>query len=123
MNLQEFIDRLQKCVPVGAVLNNPSSGTSEVYAHTDKICYLRGSSSISVSYSDLFDAYQQFNGGNVSTSELKQYNPSVFDSNARPSGHSCNCTFLFLILKEMRVVNEIQGNGVKGDPYYVDIHN
>lgn len=111
-------------MPVGTVLANPSRGTSEVSAYTEhKINYIRGSSTIHVSYSDLFYAYQHFNGGKVSASELKEYNPSVFDSNARPAGHSCNCTSLFLILKELGVVDEIHGNGVRGDPYYVDIHN
>jgi hypothetical protein len=45
----------------------------------------------------------------------------IFDSNARPAGHSCNCTFLFLVLKEIGLCGEIKGAGKAGNPFYVDI--
>jgi type IV secretory pathway TraG/TraD family ATPase VirD4 len=69
----------------------------------------------------LFDAYALYRGRRVSTTELRAFRPVVFDSAARPAGHSCNCTIFFLLLERMGVVEGIQGKGVCGNPFYVDI--
>lgn len=37
------------------------------------------------------------------------------------SGHSCNRTFLFMILKETKLVNKIEGKGLRGAQFYVSI--
>jgi hypothetical protein len=67
----------------------------------------------------MFDAYARFKGGQMSSSDLKKIKPAVFDSQARPAGHSCNCTFLFMVLKEIGLITRIQGNGVSGNPFFV----
>jgi hypothetical protein len=36
-------------------------------------------------------------------------------------GHSCNCTMLFILLKAIGAVDRIQGEGVRGDPFWVTI--
>ena len=122
MNLELFASRIRSAVSVGTVFENPGGGTSTVLKITDTvITYRRGKSTISVSLEDLFTAYASFQGQQVSSSELKAFTPSVFDSQARPAGHSCNATFLFLILRRIGVAGDLGGNGIKGDPYFVHI--
>ena len=58
-------------------------------------------------------------GEGLAPSDLVIFKPTVFDS--KQSGHSCNCTFLFQILKEMGIVDEIEGEGKRGNPFYVII--
>lgn len=122
MDFQTFKAKVQTEVPVGKVFDNPGGGTSEVLSVSEHaITYRRGNSSISVSLQDLFDPYQVALGRRLSSRDLRLYAPSVFDSQARPAGHSCNATFLFLVLQHLGVVKEIKGGGVKGDSYFVDI--
>ena len=122
MNIEQFRDKLSSALPVGKELDNPGGGISTIKpVANDKLRYQRGASTITVRLTDLFVAYSKFTGQSVSCSDLKIFQPSVFDSNARPSGHSCNCTIFFLALKEMGVIKKIQGAGVRGDPYYTNI--
>ncbi len=118
MKLDQFKEQIKKTTPVGTMLENPGGGTSEITQYSDhNIYYIRGSSTISVSFDNLFYAYSHFKGQRVSSSELRAYAPAVFDSAARPAGHSCNCTFLLLILGRMNLADEIEGSGVRGDPF------
>jgi hypothetical protein len=51
---------------------------------------------------------------------LKKFRPTVFDSSQ--NGHSCNCTFLFIIFSKLNLLEgNIEGRGVRGDPFYVEI--
>lgn len=118
MNLKEFAGRLREAVPIGTVIDNPGSGTSAIKAFTDEqISYVRGTSTISVKLVSLHSAYESFRGKRVSSTELKKFAPAVFDSMARPAGHSCNCTFLFNILERAGLAGKLTGSGVRGDPY------
>jgi len=118
MTPEQFRKQVEQTSPVGTVLKNPGEGTSEITQYSDhNIYYIRGSSTISVSFDDLLSAYSHFRGQRVSSSELRAYAPSVFDSAARPAGHSCNCTFLMLILGRMNLADDIEGAGVRGDPF------
>ncbi len=122
MTLEEFAASLKEAIPLGSVLENPGGGTSTITNYTQAfITYRRGKSSISVSYEKLFHAYLAHKGRKVSASDLKQFAPSVFDSTARPAGHSCNATLLFLMLNRLGLSSEIGGSGVRGDPYFVSI--
>jgi hypothetical protein len=122
MTLVEFVNALKASVPAGSVLDNPGGGTSKIVEYSQSfVTYRRGKSNIRVSYKSLFKAYAAFRGRQVSSSELKLFAPSVFDSAARPAGHSCNATFLFLLLGEIGMASGISGRGVKGDPYFVAI--
>ena len=76
---------------------------------------------MSVKFSDLYEAYAHFFGKNMTTTDLRGFKPSVFDSSARPAGHSCNCTFLFLLLFGMKLCGEIEGSGKSGKPFYVKL--
>lgn len=124
MTLNEFIAAVKTAFPVGTVIDNPGSGTSKIvgYSGTD-IFYVRGSSRIAVTFTDLHETYSAFRGKHVSSSDLRSFRPSVFDLAARPAGHSCNCTFLFCILKELNLSGPISGSGVRGDPYAVVVHS
>jgi hypothetical protein len=106
---------------VGDMFNNPGGGTSIIISlNQNNICYRRKNSKITVSLLELYNAYQAFKGMRCSSTDLKAYNPGVFDS--KFGGHSCNCTFLFMILERMKLSSAIQGRGVSGDPFYVDIY-
>ena len=120
MNRELFISQIRSEVPVGSVFENPGGGISAVLSVTGThIAYRRGKSKISISFDDLFTAYTSFHGQLVCTSDLRVFAPSVFDSCARPSGHSCNATFLFSLLQRIRLAGAIIGSGVKGNPFSV----
>jgi len=120
MNIDQFKHKIKLAIQVGTIFDNPGKGTSTVTALSDRrVSYLRGRSVIHFSFQDIFDVFEYFNGGKVTSNDLKSYRPIVFDSKA--NGHSCNCTFLFMLFGKMEIASEIGGQGVKGKPYFVDI--
>lgn len=122
MNLEQFKREIKTRIQVGTILGNPGKGTSVISSLSDtEISYIRGISIIYVSFQDLFDVLKHFSGNRVTSTDLKSYKPSVFDSKARRPGHSCNCTFLFMVLKRLGISSKIGGRGIKGDPYFVEI--
>jgi len=120
MLYNEFCRRVTTALPVGTELPNPGGGTSTIVSYTARnVTYRRGQSNISVALEDLYRAYQTFRGTTLTSPQLKSYQPRVFDSTQ--SGHSCNCTFLFLILQAIGVVDRITGLGQRGHPFQVVI--
>jgi len=122
VNLEQFSSSVQKTLPVGTVIDNPGGSISTIVGYTNsKISYVRGNSTIYVSLADLHSSYSDYLGRRLSSADLKKIAPSVFDSSARPAGHSCNCTFLFRILQRLNIAGEIEGRGVRGSPFSVVI--
>lgn len=122
MELDTFASDIRKAFPVGTVIENPGGGTSTIMYFTEThVSYKRGRSKIAVGFTDLYEAYDRFRGQEVSSTDLRELWPSVFDSAARPAGHSCNCTFLFCLLEGLRLSGPISGSGVRGDPYLVKV--
>ena len=120
MDFLEFKQMIYKSIPIGTVLDNPGGGTSTILSYpSEAVSYRRRNSTMYVSLRDLFDEYITIKGRRMSSNDLKVINPSVFDLQARPAGHSCNCTFLFMVLLKIGVVTHIQGHGVRGDPFFV----
>jgi hypothetical protein len=121
---ENFCITLWKTICIGQVFDNPGrKGTTSTIIEIDtlKIVYQRKKSYISITFKTMYDVYKDFQGKKCSSNDLKRYDPEVFDSNARPAGHSCNCTFLFRIFEALGIVTEIEGGGVRGDPFYVHI--
>lgn len=111
-----------EAVTPGTVFVNPGGGTSEVISVRDgKVRYRRKNSTMSISVENLFAAYATFRGRTMYSSELKVISPEIYDSAARPAGHSCNATFLFLALVAMGLASRIYGNGKRGDPFYIEV--
>ena len=122
MDLEQFENAVQSTLPAGTVIDNPGGGISTIVGYKNSnISYVRGNSTITVSLADLHKGYSAFLGQRLSSSDLKKIAPSVFDSSARPAGHSCNCTFLFRILQRLNLASEIEGRGVRGSPFSVVI--
>lgn len=122
MDISTFDRTLQITLSPGMVLQNPGGGISTVISvKNGKVRYKRGRSTYSVAVEALFAAYSSFKGRRVSSSDLKRFAPAIFDSAARPAGHSCNCTFLFLTLKEMQLISGIKGEGLAGRPFFAEI--
>lgn len=122
MDLEEFKSSIKVNIPVDTALENPGGGTSKIISYSENgVTYKRRNSAIYVSFEDLFSAYNYFKGLRVTSTDLKDYNHTTFDSHTANAGHSCNCTFLFLVLNRIGVVEEIKGRGVRGDPFFVDI--
>ena len=120
MRYCDFCHQIIETLPVGTVLVNPGGGTSTIVSYTERnIAYQRGNSKIYVAFEDLYDAYNASRGGTLDSSTLRGHNPQVFDS--RQGGHSCNCTFLFIVLKAIGVVDRIEGAGKKGAPFRVTV--
>ena len=109
--------------PAGLEFANLGAGTTRILRHDSRrVVYRRGGSAISVRWEALHGAHERFAGRRVSSSELRAFRPDVFDSSARPAGHSCNCTFLLQLLVAMGVVRDgVEGRGVPGDPFAVTI--
>lgn len=109
-------------IKAGSVFENPGRGTSTIVKVTpDHITYMRGHSNISVKLGDLATAYARFYGSKCTTTDLKEFNQSVYSS--KHNGHSCNCTFLFSVLHHLELSSGIKGSGVRGRPFYVNINS
>jgi hypothetical protein len=120
MDIQAFIVRIRETVEVDEVWPNPGGKTSTIVRLGDNvIVYRRGNTNISVNYEDLHAVLSKYAGEFVTSSEVRDWRPDVFDSSA--GGHSCNRTFLFLLLKKLGVVKRIDGSGVRGDPFGVQL--
>lgn len=123
MDIYRFVSAFHDKIKVGSVLRNPQKGESTVMSiNNGIITYKRENSNISVPIEVLYQSYSAFSGKKMSTNDLKTYNPEIFDSSARPAGHSCNTTFLFCVLMKMSLVKRIKGKGVSGDPFFVTIY-
>lgn len=120
MDFDTFAARLCSSLPEGIVLNNPGGGTSTVmWCDGERLCYKRGESRLYISLAHLHDAFRRFRGRSVTTNDLKELAPEVYDSNR--NGHSCHCTFFFMALKQMGVIDRVRGAGRAGNPFRVRI--
>lgn len=120
MEFDAFVKLLRDHLPVGLVLNNPGGGTSTILSWTgNRVSYERGKSRFSIEARDLFAAYQHYSGCDVTTTQMKEHHPSLYDS--QQNGHSCHCTFFFLALQRLGIVQRIWGTGRRGSPFGVTI--
>ena len=122
MKFYEFVLSLKAAFPVGVIIDNPGGGTSTIAGYSEsRVSYVRGKSKITVAFADLHDAYLAFAGKEASSSQLKTFRPSVFDSAARPFGHGCNCTFLLRVLGQLGLSSTVAGAGVRNSPFSVKV--
>jgi hypothetical protein len=119
MQVDEFIQRFQKSLPVGTVLNNPGGGTSTIlkYAGT-KVCYQRGAASFDFDIRVMHQAVSHFAGRVVSANLLRSFDPEQFSP---PHGHSGHCIFLFTALVQMKLAKGVQGSGAIDDPFAIQM--
>ena len=116
--VHEFHRRMVANLPPGTVLRNLGRGTTTIKGYSaGKVSYVRGKSTIRVAIRDLFSAYSSFRGSRVRARDLRLHAPMVFDSSVRPAGHSCNCTFLFMVLHQLGMASAIEGRGTRADPF------
>lgn len=117
----EFIDAASRTLPEGYRFANPGGGISRIERiNRESVTYRRGNSPITVRLTNLYKAYKHFRGKEVSSSDLRRFAPAVFNSQARPAGHSCNCTFFFHLVEKMgSAEGGLRGRGVNGDPFYL----
>jgi hypothetical protein len=122
MTLEEFIKLVRELCQVPVIIHFPPLADSAIvrtdYQH---IWYRRGRSTIKISIRDMWEATEHFAGERVTTNEIRTYRPHVFDSHARPAGHSCNLTFLFAVLLLLKIATDLQGKGRRGSPYSIHI--
>lgn len=112
MELSAFRARIEANIAVGGVLPNPGGGTSTITRIEDKgVRYRRGKSIMLLRWEIFYRAYRHFCGRFVDTGDLKAFDNS-FDSAARdPAGHSCNCTFAFMLLERAVLADGIVKQG------------
>lgn len=123
MTYDEFDAKFLETIPLGIIFQNPKKGVSEVCSNQNGVVsYRRASSKLSISRKSLFDVFTEFQGKRMSSSELKARWPAIFDPSARPAGHSCHVTFLFLVLKKMEICSDIKGKGVRGNSFFVEVY-
>ncbi|HCN75956.1 MAG TPA: hypothetical protein DIT13_02030 [Verrucomicrobiales bacterium] len=87
----------------------------------DKIIYRRGRSTFRVRVEELHAAYAHHRGQRITTNAIRQFKPAVFDSKARPAGHSCNISLLFSLLVRLELAESLTGKGSRGDPFTLRI--
>jgi hypothetical protein len=122
MTLVEFVEAMTRLLPVNSIIQNPGGGTSTIVAYgDDAVSYRRGKSKITVCISELYTAYLEFRGRQMSSTELRERWPEIFDSAARPAGHNCNCTFLFRVLERLGLSGPVAGAGQRGNPFSVSV--
>ena len=120
MDFDAFSERFRASLPTGLVLDNPGGGTTTILRHDgERVGYRRGGSGFSVGLRDLYAAYIHFANGDVTTKQLKDYAPHLFDSSR--GGHNCHCTLLFLALQRMGLASEIWGRGRVGSLFGVTL--
>lgn len=112
MDSADFRQRIRESVAVGDVLPNPGGGTSTITKIEDKgVRYRRGKSGMLLKWDILYRVWREFCGRYVDTGDLKAFDHS-FDSAARnPSGHSCHCTFTFMLLERAGLADGIVKQG------------
>jgi hypothetical protein len=108
VDFDTFAQLLRDSLPEGLVLENPGGGVSTIiWCDGERVCYQRGDSRLYIELRELHAAYLHFAGGGVTTRQLKDYFPNVFDSDR--GGHNCHCTFFFLALQQMGLAGELWG--------------
>ena len=80
MDFNDFKSLLKKSIRVGDVFNNPKCGTSEIKNISDKVCYMRGTSSIYLAINAMYTAYIHFAGQDCSSKDLRAFMPAVYRS-------------------------------------------
>ena len=122
IDIGEFHLQIVKRLPPGTVMENPGGGETTITRYSrGMVSYVRGNSTIRVAIGDLYLAYSKFKGTRVSSRDLRQYAPAVFDSNARPAGHSCNCTFFFMVLSRLGMADPLEGAGKAFRPFFTTL--
>lgn len=106
-------------ISVNEIFQNPKSGISTILSiKDDKICYKRRNSRITLPVDVFITVCQKYKNVKCTSTDLKSFMPAIFDSTK--NGHSCNCTFLFLLANKFELLqSEILGKGEKGNPFYV----
>jgi hypothetical protein len=91
MTKDELILLIEQTFSAGDILNNPGGGVSTlVSVGSDKLSYIRGKSRMYLPYDSIFKVIEKYPRGNLTTNNLRQFDPSVFDQ--KHGGHNCNCT-------------------------------
>jgi hypothetical protein len=118
MEFSIFAQKFMQSMPIGTIVKNPGGGTSKVLRYSgENVVYLRGESQIYASLRAFHTACERFWGRRMSSSDLRVFYPSTFDS--KRGGHSCNCTFLFSALSRMELASDIRGEGKSNNPFFV----
>jgi hypothetical protein len=122
--METFFDLITKKIHVGDNFANPGGakpGDRGGYGYRtvktitmDKIVYFgagtKSESKITLPIRTFHDVILEFQSSCCYTWQLKQFRPNIFDSTARPAGHSCNCTFLMSIADKLGFLASGRGN-------------
>ena len=119
MTKEKFLEQLKIDIPIDSKIENPGGGVSMIVSiGEDKLSYIRGTSRIYLPIETVLDVLNEFSGKTLSSSDLKEYNPTVFDS--KHGGHDCNRTVTFCIFEKMGLtVGSVKGSGKRGSPFYI----
>ncbi|MCB1970114.1 MAG: hypothetical protein H6851_20615 [Geminicoccaceae bacterium] len=118
--MESIIDQIIACVRPGQVMANPGGGTSRIKrSDRETLSYIRGHSRMYLPMDVLVAAYCKWCNKQVTSAELRDWRPDVFDSSR--GGHSCNCTFFFMVLQQAGLAGDIEGAGKAGSPFSVNV--
>ncbi|CAG23624.1 hypothetical protein [Photobacterium profundum] len=118
MEYQHFQALIKDALSDGVIFYYPGGGTSKVQqVLVYKVGYTRSKSTIYLSIPDMFSTFTEFSGSSITSNDLKRFMPEVYDSKALPAGNSCNCAFFFMVINSIGLAGNINGKGVRGDPF------
>ena len=76
MMQDQFVQAVKRAVAPGHTFDNPGGGTSRITkVDNNGISYVRGNSTIYVSFGDLYSVYDRFKGGRVSSTDCGSSHP------------------------------------------------
>jgi hypothetical protein len=120
MNIELFFDLIYKNIHIGDNFANPGGARTGYGYRTVKtinmneIIYVNSGTNseglITLPIQIFYEVIYEFQSSYCYTSQLKKFRPKVFDSTARPAGHSCNCTFLMSISDKLGFLASGHGN-------------
>jgi hypothetical protein len=120
MDIETFSDLICKKILIGDNFANPG-GAKKGYGYRtvrtinrNQIVFFNAGTEkeapITLLIQKFYDVIFEFQSDCCDTFQLKKFSPEVFDSQARPAGHSCNCTFLMSISDKLGFLASGQGN-------------
>ena len=123
MSYDELVRKVLERVKPGDTWYSPRGGRKEIRLldSNGKLRYYQGpnKASISLPLTEVYEILRTFSGKEISSTDLRRTMPRIFDS--KKSGHSCNCYAFFRLLKEIGLVANINGEGIRGNPYRVEV--
>lgn len=113
MDKEQFIQLICQANLEGLVFNNTRKNPLNILGtNKERIHYQRGKSTVSLKYNQLFKAWDAFKGSTVTSEQLQDWKPEVFDSKGHPKpGHDSNCGMFLMLMEHLGLATDLDRDG------------